>query len=1255
MKFIACINYFKMETPGIGLTIADDPVRDYSGYMYKEQDFDAHRQVYVGVTMKSLQPPHSNYSRRPNGTRSKQHRHYQLSQRRKRQLVVMTKHTDDSASEDDGQHVTPAAERVRFILGAINEKDENEKCSTTGKHDLFTELEEFVTYEDGREEWKETARWFKYEEDVEEGGDRWSKPHVATLSLYSLFEVRNCLMSGTVMLDLEANSLAQIADLVLEHLISCNKLEESARTKMRDTLLRQHRHQKPQGIRKGLSNIIGKSRSNSQQTGSASNARKTSTLSLPTSDKTKDNGVYATFPSGKKPGAERLLPYQKTAFSRSESVPGHLVYQERNENSEDVSDKLSGFMKKLPAQSEASNVLVGEVDFLVKPITAFIRLQKGVILGDLTEIAIPTKFLFIMMGPAISPGRYHEIGRSISTLMADEIFHDVAYMAKKRDDLIAGFDDFLEKVTVLPPGEWDPSIRIEPPPETPTSDNKWPNGFEGRKSNDNHSLTGLKTGNSSDNNDEEDGLTARYFLRNKNIFGGLQQDFCTWKERVGDLQDTCNLQCVSTVLFVYFITLAMILVYGELYKAATENEIGTREQLLALSINGIILAFFGGQPLVMVGLSLPLIAFDGVIYQLSEQFQLDFLPFRMWIGMWTTVFLILFLAFSISVYIRYLTRFTLEIFVVLIGFCAVCKSFMFLFAIKAHHPVLSPCFQQQGCLCLRYVEETMNSTHHIAASTLTNSSNIHVNVSEVITRKSVECLNVTFNECEVNNGVLFGKECDNGVFFLSLLITLCTLLLASFLAYLKLTGFFPRSFRRLVGDFATLSTVFLMSWFGFCYKNEVNISFLDIPTSYSPSESSRRSWMVQTLGSNEVWVILVALLPAVILTLMLFLEHGMTTLIANRKENKLKKPYGYHLDLFTQVLGLVLSSVLGLPFTVGSAFLTVNHIQGLHVDCAEYQRSKIKGVREQRFTALLASVLLLMSPLLQPILKCIPDAVLLGIMFYAGFRMFHKVQFVDRLRLMLMPPRNQPDVIYLRQIPTIVAHLFTLVQLLCLGFLCAIRLTYASVIFPLAVIVVVLVRVLLSRLFNSHHLVLLDEAFPASFWKKSIMMAEKRLLQDIEKAVVGDTDTDEAKSDEDVIDFGNFHSHEISISEELVKMPVWKNLTREDSSPMSSMKNSPRPNDCNRKRRRKHIRKKKDRSLPEAENSTENSSDKVKLEEVSMLPAPWDLPYQSPPRADFKFLTIADCEVNFDPACSRTESKSATTESETNKSDGLIS
>lgn len=31
-----------------------------------------------------------------------------------------------------------------------------------------------------------------------------------------------------------------------------------------------------------------------------------------------------------------------------------------------------------------------------------------------------------------------------------------------------GIDEFLDQVTVLPPGEWDPSIRIEPPKNVPS-------------------------------------------------------------------------------------------------------------------------------------------------------------------------------------------------------------------------------------------------------------------------------------------------------------------------------------------------------------------------------------------------------------------------------------------------------------------------------------------------------------------------------------------------------------------------------------------------------------------------------------------------------------------------------------------------------------------------------------------------------------------------------------------------------------------
>jgi len=52
---------------------------------------------------------------------------------------------------------------------------------------------------------------------------------------------------------------------------------------------------------------------------------------------------------------------------------------------------------------------------------AFVRLAKGVNLPDLIEVPLPTRFLFVLLGPCTEHSRYHEVGRSIATLMADEV------------------------------------------------------------------------------------------------------------------------------------------------------------------------------------------------------------------------------------------------------------------------------------------------------------------------------------------------------------------------------------------------------------------------------------------------------------------------------------------------------------------------------------------------------------------------------------------------------------------------------------------------------------------------------------------------------------------------------------------------------------------------------------------------------------------------------------------------------------------
>lgn len=153
--------------------------------------------------------------------------------------------------------VTPPAQRVQFILGEdVNNGDGNQQPPHES-HPLFSEMEELV--KDGDEiEWKETARWVKFEEDVEEGGDRWSKPHVATLSLHSLFELRNLLLTGTVMLDMEANNLETVADLVTENMTNNGLLTYDVKDKVKEALLRRHRHQHEKETKKSRESNIGR-------------------------------------------------------------------------------------------------------------------------------------------------------------------------------------------------------------------------------------------------------------------------------------------------------------------------------------------------------------------------------------------------------------------------------------------------------------------------------------------------------------------------------------------------------------------------------------------------------------------------------------------------------------------------------------------------------------------------------------------------------------------------------------------------------------------------------------------------------------------------------------------------------------------------------------------------------------------------------------------------------------------------------------
>lgn len=62
---------------------------------------------------------------------------------------------------------------------------------------------------------------------------------------------------------------------------------------------------------------------------------------------------------------------------------------------------------------------IGALDFLQKPVVAFVRLSDSVVMESALESPIPIRFIFVLVGPSRSGMNYSESGRAMGALMAD--------------------------------------------------------------------------------------------------------------------------------------------------------------------------------------------------------------------------------------------------------------------------------------------------------------------------------------------------------------------------------------------------------------------------------------------------------------------------------------------------------------------------------------------------------------------------------------------------------------------------------------------------------------------------------------------------------------------------------------------------------------------------------------------------------------------------------------------------------------------
>nr|XP_031305008.1 anion exchange protein 4 isoform X4 [Camelus dromedarius] len=750
-------------------------------------------------------------------------------------------------------------------------------------------------------------------------------------------------------------------------------------------------------------------------------------------------------------------PCQGSAQPREASHDEEAPLKEQHQNP---------LKRKLPPEAEAGAVLAGELGFLAQPLGVFVRLQEPVVLGPLIEVLLPSRFFCLLLGPPTLGRSYREMGRAVAVLLSDPQFQWSVRRASSLHDLLAALDAFLEEVTVLPPGRWDPTARIPPPKRLPAENKRLPSQLREAKS-----PSAQRGALAEDRHGSGPHIPNPELQRTGRLFGGLVQDVCrkaSWYP--SDFSDALHPQCFSAVLYIYLATVTNAITFGGLLGEATDGAQGLLESFLGTAVAGATFCLMAGQPLTILSSTGPVLVFERLLFSFSRDHSLDYLPFRLWVGIWVATFCLVLVATEASVLVRYFTRFTEEGFCALISLIFIYDAVGKMLNLTRAYPIQRPGSPAYGCLC-QYPDLGGNESQWTSTKPKDRDDILSMDLG------LVNASLLPPPECARRGGHSRGPGCDMvpDIAFFSILLFLISFLFATALKHVKTSRFFPSVVRKVLGDFSSVLAILLGC--GLDAYLGLATPKLMVPREFKPTLPGR-GWLVSPFGTNPWWLSVAAVLPALLLSILIFMDQQITAVILNHAKYRLQKGAGFHLDLFCVAVLMLLTSALGLPWYVSATVISLAHMDSLRRESrarAPGEAPSFLGIREQRLTGLVVFILTGTSIFLAPVLKYIPMPVLYGIFLYMGVGAISSIQLTKRVQLLLMPAKHQPDLLLLRHVPLSRVHLFTAIQLACLGLLWIIKSTPAAIIFPLMLLGLVGIRKALEWVFSPRELFWLDE------------------------------------------------------------------------------------------------------------------------------------------------------------------------------------
>lgn len=564
---------------------------------------------------------------------------------------------------------------------------------------------------------------------------------------------------------------------------------------------------------------------------------------------------------------------------------------------------------------------------------------------NITEVPIPVRFLFILMGPKNIELDYHEVGRSIATLMSNHHFHEIAYKADDRKDLLSAINEFLDDSIVLPPGNWERQELLpieELKAKSERIRNRKAKALKTKSLTNQTNLTTDKqiiadeekrllaaAESGADGGDGDGKKPPSPLVRTGKLWGGLINDIKRrWPMFKSDITDGINTETLAASLFMYFAALSTAITFGGLASEKTFNLIGISETLISQCVVGIIFHALCGQPLTIVGTTGPLLLFDEALYQFCIANNYSFLTVRVYVGIWLTIIALTVSAFEGSTLVRLFTRFTQEIFSALITLIYLVETALKLVSIYKRHPL----FATYSYKNVTEAMPSLTTTSFSASDNVTESGVIMSQLAEGFTTVATIAVD-SFNSTQ-DADLLMPVDArgvinqPNTALFCTFL-TLGTFALAYYLKIFRNSHFLGRTARRALGDFGVPIAIAL--FVGLDYINpQVFTDKLSVPDGVSPSDPKVRGWLIP-MGPVPMWLPFVCFVPAMLVYILAFMETHISELIVDKAERGLKKGSGLHLDIVLLSLLNTGCGFFGMPWHCAATVRSVSHVSAVTI------------------------------------------------------------------------------------------------------------------------------------------------------------------------------------------------------------------------------------------------------------------------------------------------------------------------------------